>query len=39
MKMTLYVVFLLNFWMKQKMNLFYTYEHKNKIKTFLAIIN
>ena len=29
-----YVIFLLNMLMKTKMNLFYKYEYKNKIKPF-----
>ena len=28
MNMKVYVTFLLNVWMKQKMNLFYEHEHK-----------
>ena len=31
MNMNLHVMFLLNIWMKQNMNLFHKYEHKNKI--------
>ena len=29
--MNLYVRFLISIWMKRKINLFYKYEHKNKI--------
>ena len=32
--MKIYVLFLLNLWIKQKMNLFDKYEHKIKIRTF-----
>ena len=32
--MKVYVTFLLNVLMKTKMNLFYKYENKNKIKLF-----
>ena len=32
--MKVYVIFQLNIWMKQKMNLFYKYEHKNKFNFF-----
>ena len=32
--MKVYVKFLLNILMKTKMNLFYKYEYKNKIKLF-----
>ena len=32
--MKLFVIFLLNMLMKLKMNLFYKYEYKNKIKFF-----
>ena len=32
--MKVYVMFLVNMLMKIKMNLFYKYEHKNKIKLF-----
>ena len=32
--MKIYVIFLPNIWMKQKMNLFYKYEHKKKYKSF-----
>ena len=32
--MKVYVIFLLNMLMKTKMNLFYKYEYKNKIKFF-----
>ena len=39
MNMKVYVRFLLNMLMKQKMNLFYKCEHKNKIKIFSVIIN
>ena len=34
MNMKVYVIFLLNILMKIKMNLFYKYEYKNKIKLF-----
>ena len=34
MNMKIYVIFLLNMLMKIKTNLFYKYEHKNKIKFF-----
>ena len=36
MNMNLYVIFLLNMLMNQKMNLFYKYEHENKLN-FLVI--
>ena len=32
MNMKVYAMFLLTFWKKRKMKLFYKYEHKNKIK-------
>ena len=32
MSMNLYVIFLKNIWKKQKLNLFYKHEHKNKIE-------
>ena len=32
--MKVYVIFLQDLLMKTKMNLFYKYEHKNKIKFF-----
>ena len=34
MSMNLYVKFLLKILMKMKMNLFYKYDYKNKIKLF-----
>ena len=34
LNMKVYVIFLLNMLMKTKMNLFYKYEYKNKIKFF-----
>ena len=34
MNMNLYVIFLLNMLVKRKTNLFYEYEHKNKIELF-----
>ena len=34
MNMKVFVIFLLNKLMKTKMNLFYKYEYKNKIKLF-----
>ena len=34
MNMKVYVIFLLNMLMKQKMNLFYKYEYKEKINFF-----
>ena len=34
MNMSLYVIVLINIWKKQRMNLFYKFEHKNKIKLF-----
>ena len=34
MNMKVFVIFLLNILMKIKMNVFYKYEHKNKIKLF-----
>ena len=34
MNMKVFVVFLLNMLMKTKMNLFYKYDYKNKIKLF-----
>ena len=34
MNTNLYVILLLKIWMKQKINLFHKYEHKNKIKIF-----
>ena len=34
MNMKGYIVFLLIIWKKQKMNVFYKYEHKNKISFF-----
>ena len=37
--MKVYVIFLLDMLMKTKMNHFYKYEYKNKIKLFLVIIN
>ena len=34
MKMKIYVIFLLNLWMKRKLNLFYEHEYENNIKLF-----
>ena len=34
MNMKIILIFLLNIWKKQKMNLFYKYEHENKINFF-----
>ena len=34
MNMKVYLIFLLNMLMKQKMNFFYKHEHENKIKFF-----
>ena len=32
--LNLKIIILLNIWMKQKLNVFYKFEHKNKIKFF-----
>ena len=34
MKIKIYIIFLLNIWMKLKGNLFYKFQHKNKIRNF-----
>ena len=34
MNIKVYVIFLLNIWMKRKMNLFHKHEYKNKIELF-----
>ena len=36
MNMRVYVIFLLNMLMEVKMNLFYKYEYKNKIKKLFS---